>query len=146
MVWRFSDAWYRERLQAVAAACEAAGRDPQTFRRTVGLYCVMGEDEAAARAAFERGRAAMPGGALDDDTYEGFRDETLSGTPEDAIRRIEALAAMGVEEVVVSPWVLPFAVCEPAQVDLFASRVLPAVEKHCGGAIARRHASGAGGD
>jgi probable F420-dependent oxidoreductase len=127
VVWRFSDAWYRDRLAEVAAACDAVGRDPATLRRTVGLHCVLGDDEEAARAAFERGRAAMPGGALNDDPYERFRDETLSGTPKDAIARIETLVAMGVEEIVVSPWVLPFAVCEPAQVDLFASRVLPAI-------------------
>jgi probable F420-dependent oxidoreductase len=127
VVWRFSDAWYRERLADVAAACDAVGRDPGTFRRTVGLHCLLGDDEGAARAAFERGRAAMPGGALNDDTYERFRDETLSGTPEDAIARLQGLEAIGVEEVVVSPWVLPFAVCEPAQIDVFASRVLPAL-------------------
>jgi probable F420-dependent oxidoreductase len=126
VVWRFSDAWYRDRLEEVAGVCEGVGRDPATFRRTVGLYSVLGDDEQAARVAFARGRAAMPGGALDDDTYERFRDETLSGTPQDAIARLQALEAMGVEEVVVSPWVLPFAVCEPAQIDLFASRILPA--------------------
>jgi probable F420-dependent oxidoreductase len=127
VVWRFSDAWYRRRLEDVSAACEAAGRDPATFRRTVGLYSVLGEDEDAARAAFERGRAAFPGGGMNDDTYEAFRDETLSGTPEDAIARLEALDEMGVEEVVVSPWVLPFADVEPSQVELLASRVLPAL-------------------
>jgi len=31
---------------------------------------------------------------------------------------------MGVEEVVLAPWVLPFAVHEPEQVELFAELVL----------------------
>jgi probable F420-dependent oxidoreductase len=124
VVWRFSDDWYRGKLDDVAAACEAVGRDPATFRRTVGLYALLGEDEASARAAFERGRAAMPGGAMDADTYDRWCDETLSGTPERVLARLRSLEAMGVEEVVVAPWVLPFAVPEPAQVELFAERVL----------------------
>jgi probable F420-dependent oxidoreductase len=124
VVWRFDMAWYEERVGAVRRACEEAGRDPSSFHLSVGLHTLLGEDEPAARAVFERGRAAMPGGAMDRDTYEGWRAETLSGTPDDAIARIRALEALGVEEVVVAPWVLPFAVPEPEQVDLFADRVL----------------------
>jgi probable F420-dependent oxidoreductase len=124
VVWRFDMPWYADRVAAVRRACEDAGRDPSSFRLSVGFHTVLGEDEPAARAAFERGRAAMPGGAMDADTYEGWRAETLSGTPEDAIAKIRALEALGVEEVVIAPWVLPFAVPEPEQVDLFAERVL----------------------
>jgi probable F420-dependent oxidoreductase len=124
VVWRFTDAWYARKVDDVAAACAGVGRDPGTFRRTVGLYALLGEDDADARAAFERGRASMPGGAMDGDTYEGWCDETLSGTPERALARLRSLEAMGVEEVVVAPWVLPFAVPEAGQVDLFAEAVL----------------------
>jgi probable F420-dependent oxidoreductase len=124
VVWRFTDEWYRSKLDDVAAACRAVGRDPATFRRTVGLYSVLGADEDAARAAFERGRTAMPGGAMASDTYETWCDETLSGTPERALARLRTLEGMGVEEVVVAPWVLPFAVPDATQVDLFAERVL----------------------
>jgi len=124
VVWRFTDEWYRGKLDDVAAACETVGRDPASFRRTVGLYALLGEDEAAARAAFERGRAAMPGGAMDTDPYERWCEETLSGTPARSLARLHALDAMGIEEVVVAPWVLPFAIPEPEQVELFAEQVL----------------------
>jgi probable F420-dependent oxidoreductase len=124
VVWRFTDDWYRGKLDDVAAACGATGRDPATFRRTVGLYSLVGEGERAAEAVFERGRAGMPGGAMDADTYGGWCDETLSGSPERVLDRLATLGSMGVEEVVVAPWVLPFAVREPEQVELFAERVL----------------------
>lgn len=124
VVWRFTDDWYRSKLDDVAVACDAVGRDPSTFRRTVGLYALLGEDEPAAREAFARGRAAMPGGAMDDDTYERWCDETLSGTPDRVLGRLRVLEDLGVEEVVVAPWVLPFAVPRPEQVELFAARVL----------------------
>jgi alkanesulfonate monooxygenase SsuD/methylene tetrahydromethanopterin reductase-like flavin-dependent oxidoreductase (luciferase family) len=124
VVWRFATPWYADRVAAARRACEDIGRDPSSLRLSVGFHMLLGEDEPAARAAFERGRAAMPGGAMNDDTYEGWRTETLSGTPADAIAKIHALEELGVEEVVVAPWVLPFAVPEPEQVDLFAERVL----------------------
>jgi probable F420-dependent oxidoreductase len=123
-VWRWEPEAYRERAAAAARACEDVGRDPSTFRLSVGLYGLMGEDEAAARAAFERGRAAMPGGAMDHESYEDWRADTLSGTPEQVIERVRAFESIGVEEIVLSPWVLPFAIHEPEQVDLFAERVI----------------------
>jgi hypothetical protein len=42
------------------------------------------------------------------------------------IERVEAFAALGVEELILSPWALPFAVIEPQIVEIFASRVIPA--------------------
>jgi probable F420-dependent oxidoreductase len=123
-VWRWSPEAYGERAAAAAKACERVGRDPASFRLSVGLYGLMGEDDAAAQAAFERGRAAMPGGAMDDETYESWRADTLSGTPEQVIERVRAFEAIGVEEIVLSPWVLPFAIHEPEQVDLFVERVM----------------------
>jgi probable F420-dependent oxidoreductase len=124
MVWRFTDDWYRARLEDVRAACEVEERDPATFRRTVGLYSLLGEDETRAREVFDRGRAAMPGGAMNADTYEDWCEQTLSGTPERALARIRTLEQMGVEELVIAPWVVPFAIPEPDQVELFAEHVM----------------------
>jgi probable F420-dependent oxidoreductase len=124
VVWRVDPGWYASRTEAIVRACEEVGRDPATFRRSIGLYSLLGEDEASARAAFERGRAAMPGGAMDAETYETWCADTLSGTPSQAIERIRAFEAAGVEEIVVAPWVLPFAIPEPQQLDLFAAAVM----------------------
>jgi probable F420-dependent oxidoreductase len=123
-VWRWSPAAYGGRVAAAHRACEAVGREPSSLRLSVGLYGLVGEDEASARAAFERGRSAMPGGALDDETYETWRADTLSGTSEQVRERVAAFAALGVEELILAPWVLPFAVVEPSQVDLFAEQVI----------------------
>jgi probable F420-dependent oxidoreductase len=124
MVWRITPSWYEERTAAIGAACADAGRDPATFRRTIGLYTLIGEDEADARAAFERGRAAMPGGAIDGDTYESWCADTLSGTPDQVRERIDAFERLGVEEIVIAPWVLPFAVPEPERFEAFVEGVL----------------------
>ena len=123
-VWRVDPGAYAERVSAARVACEAEGRDPATMRFSVGLHALVGEDEAAARAAFERGREGFPGGALDHETWASWRADTLSGSADQAMERVKELEAMGVEEIVVSPWVLPFAVHEPEVVETFARRVI----------------------
>lgn len=123
-VWRWAPEAYGDRVAAARRACETIGRDPSTLRLSVGLYGLLGEDEASARAAFERGRAAMPGHALDDESYETWCSDTLSGTPAQVRDRVRAFAALGVEELILAPWVLPFALHEPDQIELFAARVV----------------------
>jgi probable F420-dependent oxidoreductase len=124
--WRWTPEAYGERVRAAHKACDEEDRDPATFRLSVGLYSLLAEDEAAYRALFERGRAAMPGRAIDADTPDTWRADTLSGTPDDALGRIAALEGLGVEEIVVAPWVLPFAIPEPSIVELISSRVIAA--------------------
>jgi alkanesulfonate monooxygenase SsuD/methylene tetrahydromethanopterin reductase-like flavin-dependent oxidoreductase (luciferase family) len=68
----------------------------------------------------------MPGDAMRDETEASWRADTLSGTPEEVIDRVRAFEALGVEEIVLAPWVLPFSVQEPDIVDLFADRVITA--------------------
>ena len=124
LVWRVSPETYAGNVIHVRAACEVQGRDPSTFRLSLGLYGLTGADEAEARAAFERGKAAFPGGAMAAETWESWRADTLSGSPEQIIERVRAFEALGVQEIVLSPWVLPFAVVEPEQVEMFAELVL----------------------
>jgi alkanesulfonate monooxygenase SsuD/methylene tetrahydromethanopterin reductase-like flavin-dependent oxidoreductase (luciferase family) len=71
----------------------------------------------------------MPGDAMRDETEATWRADTLSGTPDQVIERIRAFEAIGVEEIIVAPWVLPFSVHEPEIVELFADRVLPAFHR-----------------
>jgi probable F420-dependent oxidoreductase len=124
VVWRMSPESYLDKVEDVRRACEAEGRDPATLRLQVGLYSLIGEDEAAARAAFERGRAAAPGDAMVNDDHGSWLADTLSGTPAQVLERVAAFEELGVDEIVVAPWVLPFAIHEPEQVELFAEEVI----------------------
>jgi probable F420-dependent oxidoreductase len=119
-VWRMSPETYRSALEGVRSACAAMGRDPETFGLSLGLYGIAGRTEADARATFERARAAFPGGAMADETWDAWRADTLSGSLEQIRERADTFAALGVDDLVISPWTLPFAVLEPEQVDLFA--------------------------
>ena len=124
LVWRVDPDGYAARVDAARTAFGSAGRDPASLRLSVGLYTLVGADEAAARAAFDRGRAGFPGGAMDADTWETWRANTLSGTPDQVIERVQRFEGLGVEELVISPWVLPFAVNDREVLDVFAERVM----------------------
>jgi alkanesulfonate monooxygenase SsuD/methylene tetrahydromethanopterin reductase-like flavin-dependent oxidoreductase (luciferase family) len=126
VVWRVSPEDYRAAVADVARACEREGRDLATFGRSVGLYGTIGATEDEARARFERARATFPGDAMHDDTWESWRADTLSGSSEQVVERIGAFEALGVEELILSPWALPFAVIEPEIVEVFADQVIPA--------------------
>jgi alkanesulfonate monooxygenase SsuD/methylene tetrahydromethanopterin reductase-like flavin-dependent oxidoreductase (luciferase family) len=120
VVWRMAPRAYAEAVGRVREACADATRDPATFGRSVGLYGIAGRTEDEARQAFERARAAFPGDAMRDETWDSWRADTLSGSIEQVRERAGAFARLGVSELIVSPWTLPFAVIEPDQVDLFA--------------------------
>jgi probable F420-dependent oxidoreductase len=123
-VWRWTSEAYGERAAFARDACDREGRDPATFRFSVGLYSLLGHSDESFRAVFERAKAVMPGGAMRDESEASWRVDTLSGTPEQVIERVRAFEAVGVEEIIVAPWVLPFAVAEPEQVEMFAEHVL----------------------
>jgi probable F420-dependent oxidoreductase len=120
VVWRMTPAAYASSLEGVRRACEEVGRDPATFGLSLGLYGITGRTEADARAAFDRARAAFPADAMREETWETWRADTLSGSIEQVRERAEEFSGLGVDELIVSPWALPFAVIEPEQVDLFA--------------------------
>jgi probable F420-dependent oxidoreductase len=124
VAWRLSPDGYVAKVDDVRRACDRVGRDPATFHRSIGLYSLIGEDPAAAEAAFERGRAAAPGDAMTGDDHDSWRADTLSGTPHEVLERVAAFEELGVEEIVLAPWVLPFAIHEPEQVELFAATVI----------------------
>ena len=124
LVWRVDPDGYAARAAAARAAFESAGRDPATLRLSVGQYTLVGADEQTARAAFVRGRARFPGGAMDADTWETWRADTLSGTPDQVIERVRRFEELGVEELVIAPSVLPFAVDDPEILDMLAERVI----------------------
>jgi alkanesulfonate monooxygenase SsuD/methylene tetrahydromethanopterin reductase-like flavin-dependent oxidoreductase (luciferase family) len=104
---------------------EREGRDPATVRLSVGLYALVGDDEKDLAERYERLRAWAPGGALDGVPLDEFAHDTLVGTVEQCLERIAAFAGHGVEEIIVSPACLPFAVHDWSTVDLIGERLIP---------------------
>ena len=119
-VWRWDPKAYAERVGVARGICEEEGRDPSTLRLSVGLYALLGEDDHDLVRRFEAMQRWMPGGALDGQSLEEFADGTLTGTPERIRERVEAFETLGVEEIIVSPAPLPFAIFDPSMVELLA--------------------------
>lgn len=119
--WVWTPDAYRERLGALERACDAAGRDPATVWRSLGLYALCGEDEADLRARFERMRATGPPGVLDGMDLERFREGRLVGTPEQIREQLAAWDGLGVETVILGVGAVPFQVSHLDDVELLAA-------------------------
>ncbi|HEX9717598.1 MAG TPA: LLM class flavin-dependent oxidoreductase [Actinomycetota bacterium] len=124
-VWRWAPEGYAERVTRAREICEEEGRDPSTLRLSVGLYTLVGESPEDLAARFRAQKRWMPGGALDGEPLDAFMLDTLTGTPGQVLDRLASFSGLGVEEVIVAPAALPFAVPDPAIVELFAEAVMP---------------------
>ena len=122
-VWR----WTPEAYAAVAArlnrACEETGRDPTTVRRSVGLLCLLGENENDLEQRWRALQRWSPGGALDSTSLDEFRLDTLVGTPAECAEQVRAFADLGVEQVILSFGGLPFALFDESQLALGAELI-----------------------
>jgi probable F420-dependent oxidoreductase len=125
-VWRWSPDAYKERLGHLDAACERASRDPSTVKRSVGLYTVVGTDEADARRRWDRMAVAGPIDSSGMPREELVRD-ALVGPADHCIGRIKEFESLGVDHLVVTFGVVPFSIWDEDQVELFAREVFPAV-------------------
>lgn len=127
--WRFTPQAYAGRAEAADAACERAGRDPSTFRRSLGLFTVVGADGADLTRRYDLMAERLPTGVGTSLGLETLRSECLAGTPDEVTERVAAFAALGVTELIVCPAPVWFAMPDPDMVDLFAEAVLPGLRE-----------------
>jgi probable F420-dependent oxidoreductase len=123
--WRWTPDAYGHRVTAARHACEEIGRDPATLRLSLGLFTVVGEDDADLERRFALMRERLPAGIVDEVPRSVLERECLVGTPERALERLAAFAELGVEELIVSPAPLWFSLPDPSMLDLLAEAVLP---------------------
>ncbi len=125
-VWRWTPEDYAARAAAAREACEREGRDPAGFRLSLGLFTVVGEDEADVARRYELMRDRLPAGVVESTPLEALRTDGLVGTPAQALERIAAFASLGVSELIVCAAPVWFALPDPAMLDVLAEAVLPA--------------------
>jgi probable F420-dependent oxidoreductase len=121
--WRWTPEAYGERMRRARELAERTGRDPATVRFSVGLYTIVGEDEPDLRARWDAMTSWMPG-ALRNQSIDAWRADALVGTVDEVRARVAAFAELGVEEIVIAPAPLPFAIPDPAMVELLARTVM----------------------
>lgn len=123
--WRWTPDAYRRRADAARAACERAERDPARFRLSLGLFTIVGEDEADVARRHALMVERLPAGVGDAVPLETLREECLVGTVDQVVERMAAFAAAGVSELVISPAPIWFAMPDPSMLDLLGEAVLP---------------------
>lgn len=128
-VWRWSPEAYAVRAEAARTACERSGRDPGAFRLSLGLFTVVGEDEADVLRRYQRMRELLPAGVVDAVPLDELRADGLVGTPAQVLERLEQFASLGVTELIVCPAPIWFAMPDPSMLDVVAEAVLPAVRE-----------------
>jgi alkanesulfonate monooxygenase SsuD/methylene tetrahydromethanopterin reductase-like flavin-dependent oxidoreductase (luciferase family) len=119
--WVWTPEAYRERLEVLGRACGKVDRDPATVWRSLGLYTLVGENEADLAQRFERLRAVSPPGVLDAETLDGWRRGRLVGTIEQVREQLEGWEDLGVETMIVGLGAVPFAVTGLDDLDLVAA-------------------------
>jgi probable F420-dependent oxidoreductase len=105
-VWTY-DA-YRARLRVLDATCDAVGRDPATIWRTLGLYALVGENDADVRRRFEHLQRTSPPGVLDGIDLDTFRSGRLVGTVEQVQAQVRTWEGLGIETLVLGAGAVPF--------------------------------------
>ena len=122
--WVWTPEAYGERLRALDAACAAAGRDPSTVTRSLGLSTLVGEDQRDLQRRFERLCRLSPPGVMDGRTLEDWRRGRLVGTVEEVREQAAAWAALGVDTLILSLGLLPFSVTVDDDLALAAASLL----------------------
>ena len=127
--WKWTPESYAAKAADADRACEREGRDPVTLRRSIGLYSLVGEDERDLIECFRAMQRWAPRGALDGEALEDWMRDTLSGTPERVLDLVAQYALSGVEEIIISPSCLPFALCDLSRLEVFAQEVIVPTKK-----------------
>lgn len=125
-VWAWSPEAYASRVGELRETCEREGRDPGSVRLSVGLYLAIGRDERELDAVLARYAERVPGGLPGAGSLEDWRADRLAGTPGEVLERLASFAELGVEEVIVAPAAVPFAVHDEDALALFSEVVVPA--------------------
>ena len=110
--WAYTTDVYRKRLDVLHRACDKVGRDPATVTRSVGLYTLVGEDEADVRRRWQLLKEHTPRGIIDKVTLDEWRVGRLVGTVEQVGEQLAQWSASGVAEVIACLGALPFAVTD----------------------------------
>lgn len=117
-IWSHDD-WSR-RAALLDARCEAAGRDPASVTRSVGLYALAGEDEADLARRFDRLRRVSPPGVLDRTDLDEWRAGRLVGTVAQVSEQVARWHELGVTSLVLNAGAVPFALASADDVELLA--------------------------
>jgi probable F420-dependent oxidoreductase len=122
--WAITPDAYRDRVDALERACEAEHRDPATISRSLGLYTMVGTDDADLERRYERLRARTPPGVLASEDARSWRRGRLVGTVSEVREMVDEWERLGVGEIICGFGALPFQVSDLDDLELFGATVI----------------------
>lgn len=123
-VWALTTDDYRDRLTVLERACDGAGRDPDTIERSIGLYTLVGEDEADLRARFAHLQKVTLPGVVDGLTLDEWRRGRLVGTVEQVREQLDQWRGLGVARLICGLGALPFSMHDAGALEAVASALI----------------------
>jgi len=120
-VWTWTIEDWRVRAAVLDAACERVGREPATVARSVGLYTLVGENEADLQRQWRRLQELSPPGVVDGVGLADWRKGHLVGTVEEVAEQLAGWKAAGVTSIVANLGTVPFGVGQMVGVDALAT-------------------------
>ena len=135
--WNFS--WigsldtYKERLDVARRIFDEEDRDFDTLKRSLGVYLLAGTDAADLASRYERLAAGTPAGVLQGESsgsvvsLEEFGASRVAGSVPEVVDRLGEVAALGVEEVIITLGALPFQLSDLEDIELVGTEIIPAL-------------------
>jgi len=123
-VWAWTPEAYAERAGFLDDACRAAGREPGSIERSLGLYTLVGKDQADLERRFRRLQERTLPGIVDSMTLEDWKDGRLVGTVEEVRAQVARWRTLGVTVLIAGTGALPFDSVDPDDLELLASALL----------------------
>lgn len=120
--WRWTPEAYAQKVERLRSFASEIGAPAPHL--SLGLYTIVGEDEADLERRWERMTRWLPGASGD---LDAWRTDALVGTVDEVVERLRVFAEIGVEELIVCPATVPFAIPDEGLVDLVAREVVPRV-------------------
>lgn len=120
-VWAWTPEAFAERLRLLDDEAERNGR---SVARSVGLYTLMGVDDDDLERRWRTYREVSPPGTAPGLSAAEWGADKLVGDPRQIAAKIEAFAALGVEEVILGFGLLPFQLADESQIEMFAKEFI----------------------
>ena len=116
---------FRDRRDALDAACREIGRDPRTIRRSVMTSYIIGRDRADQLERASQVREVIPelGSLSPEEVLENRKGSWLVGTPAEIAERIREDAKLGIDLFMLQHFLLD----DSDARELLGEEVLPAV-------------------
>ncbi|MDQ1439121.1 MAG: hypothetical protein QOK43_2750 [Acidimicrobiaceae bacterium] len=120
--WNTCWQWTPQDYAPRAADALDLAPDPDRFALSVGLYTLVGEDEADLRRRFERLKATSPLGVVDPGTtLDEYRQGRLVGTVDQVREQVQAWADLGVTTLIACLGAVPFSVTDMDDLEVVAA-------------------------